>query len=223
MYPGPGRLSGRARRLGRGAQPQGVGRQGRRSSRSTAACSPPAATSSSTARWTAGSRRSTREPAPSCGSSTSPPASSPIRSPISGPDGKQYVAVYSGIGGWMGAVAFPEHLRRRSVRRARRRRRDEGHQEIHGAGRHGVCLRSVRRVRCVAVAAVRRGRAQPAGARTAAGAAAAVCADPNNMPFSNRQRRGIREQDRRRSSRASWAGRSPISGRRSGAASSATR
>jgi PQQ-dependent dehydrogenase (methanol/ethanol family) len=24
-----------------------------------------------------------------------------------GPDGKQYVAVYSGIGGWMGAVAFP--------------------------------------------------------------------------------------------------------------------
>ncbi len=25
-----------------------------------------------------------------------------------GPDGKQYVAVYSGIGGWMGATAFPE-------------------------------------------------------------------------------------------------------------------
>jgi lanthanide-dependent methanol dehydrogenase len=25
-----------------------------------------------------------------------------------GPDGKQYVAVYAGIGGWMGAVAFPE-------------------------------------------------------------------------------------------------------------------
>ena len=24
-----------------------------------------------------------------------------------GPDGKQYVAIYSGIGGWMGAVAFP--------------------------------------------------------------------------------------------------------------------
>jgi alcohol dehydrogenase (cytochrome c) len=23
-----------------------------------------------------------------------------------GPDGKQYVAVYSGIGGWMGAAAF---------------------------------------------------------------------------------------------------------------------
>src|SRR5690606_31805998 len=25
-----------------------------------------------------------------------------------GPDGRQYVAVYSGIGGWMGAVAFPD-------------------------------------------------------------------------------------------------------------------
>ena len=24
-----------------------------------------------------------------------------------GPDGKQYVAIYAGIGGWMGAVAFP--------------------------------------------------------------------------------------------------------------------
>jgi hypothetical protein len=24
-----------------------------------------------------------------------------------GPDGKQYVAIYSGIGGWMGAVALP--------------------------------------------------------------------------------------------------------------------
>jgi outer membrane protein assembly factor BamB len=24
-----------------------------------------------------------------------------------GPDGRQYVAIYSGVGGWMGAVAFP--------------------------------------------------------------------------------------------------------------------
>jgi PQQ-dependent dehydrogenase (methanol/ethanol family) len=32
-----------------------------------------------------------------------------IGNPIAytGPDGKQYVAIYSGIGGWMGAVAFP--------------------------------------------------------------------------------------------------------------------
>ena len=33
-----------------------------------------------------------------------------IANPITyvGPDGKQYIAVYSGIGGWMGAVAFPD-------------------------------------------------------------------------------------------------------------------
>jgi hypothetical protein len=33
-----------------------------------------------------------------------------VGNPISyqGPDGKQYIAIYSGIGGWMGAVAFPE-------------------------------------------------------------------------------------------------------------------
>lgn len=27
---------------------------------------------------------------------------------FTGPDNKQYVAIYSGIGGWMGAVAFPD-------------------------------------------------------------------------------------------------------------------
>jgi glucose dehydrogenase len=26
---------------------------------------------------------------------------------FTGPDGKQYIAIYSGVGGWMGAVAFP--------------------------------------------------------------------------------------------------------------------
>jgi PQQ-dependent dehydrogenase (methanol/ethanol family) len=36
-------------------------------------------------------------------------ASGIVGNPITyiGPDGKQYIAVYSGIGGWMGAVAFP--------------------------------------------------------------------------------------------------------------------
>ena len=70
-------------------------------------------------------------------------ASGIVGNPITylGPDGKQYVAIYSGIGGWMGAVAFPDDLGRRSLRRARRRRRHEGHQEVHGAGEHGVCLR----------------------------------------------------------------------------------
>ena len=37
-------------------------------------------------------------------------ASGIIGDPItfSGPDGKQYVAIYSGIGGWMGATALPD-------------------------------------------------------------------------------------------------------------------
>jgi len=37
-------------------------------------------------------------------------ASGIVGNPITylGPDGKQYLAIYSGIGGWMGAVAFPE-------------------------------------------------------------------------------------------------------------------
>ena len=36
-------------------------------------------------------------------------ASGIVGNPVTyvGPDGKQYVAVYSGVGGWMGAVAFP--------------------------------------------------------------------------------------------------------------------
>ena len=37
-------------------------------------------------------------------------ASGIVGNPIAylGPDGKEYIAVYAGIGGWMGAVAFPE-------------------------------------------------------------------------------------------------------------------
>jgi alcohol dehydrogenase (cytochrome c) len=36
-------------------------------------------------------------------------ASGIVANPITytGPDGRQYVAVYAGVGGWMGAVAFP--------------------------------------------------------------------------------------------------------------------
>ena len=46
-----------------------------------------------------------------------------------------------------GRGRLPRDFGRRSVRRARRRRRDEGHQEIHGGREYGVCLRSVRRSR----------------------------------------------------------------------------
>ena len=49
-----------------------------------------------------------------------------------GPDGKQYVAVYAGVGGWI-AGALPD-VRPTSVRWAGRRRGHEGHQEGHRAG-----------------------------------------------------------------------------------------
>ena len=55
-------------------------------------------------------------------------ASGIVGNPVTylGPDGKQYVVIYSGIGGWMGAVAFPSISARRSRGRARRRRCHEG-------------------------------------------------------------------------------------------------
>ena len=46
----------------------------------------------------------TRRPASCCGSSSAAPGSSASRSSISGPDGHQYVAVFSGVGGWAGAI-----------------------------------------------------------------------------------------------------------------------
>ncbi len=60
-----------------------------------------------------------------------------------GPDGKQYVAIYSGIGGWMGSVAFPTVSADDPEAATRCRWRDEGHQEIHGGRKYGVCLRSL--------------------------------------------------------------------------------
>ena len=64
----------------------------------------PPATSSSTARWRAGSRRSTPGPGSCSGSSRPARGSSASRSPIGGPDGHQYVAILSGVGGWAGAI-----------------------------------------------------------------------------------------------------------------------
>ena len=72
-------------------------------------------------------------------------ASGIVANPITylGPDGKQDVAVYSGIGGWMGAVAFPEISADDPYAALGVVGADEGHQEVHGAGEHGVCLRSL--------------------------------------------------------------------------------
>ncbi len=90
----PPGIRSRARRSGRS----------RRTSRSGAAPSSPPATSSSTARWTAGSRRSMRKTGALLWQFKT--SSGIIGQPISyrGPDGKQYVAVLAGVGGWAGAI-----------------------------------------------------------------------------------------------------------------------
>ena len=180
--------------------------------RSTAACWPPAATWSFTGRWTAGSRRSTRAPARSSGSSKV--ASGIVGNPMTylGPDNKQYVAIYAGIGGWMGAVAFPT-CHRRSVRRLGVVGAMKDIKKYTAPGTW--CMSLASRVRSVVVCAIA-GRltescwwaacrieqsheaacsSMPAHTRppTAARRCAPlrVCADPNNMPFSNRRGEGF--------------------------------
>ena len=140
ITPGPGGNLGAFIAWDAGTGQEGVGDQGARS-RSGAARSSRRATSSSTARSTAGSRRWTRGPASCSGSSRWAPASSAIRSPISGPDGKQYVAVYAGIGGdWLllaGDVRSDDPGRRAPAGRLR-----QGHRAAHQPGRHRLDLRA---------------------------------------------------------------------------------
>ena len=99
----PRRPSRRAHRVGSGRRRAGV-EDHRGASRSGAARSSPRATSCSTARWTAGSRRSTRATAQPLWQFKT--GSGIIGQPVTyrGPDGKQYVAVMSGVGGWAGAI-----------------------------------------------------------------------------------------------------------------------
>ena len=221
----------RARRPSR--RVHGLGRRGRRkrsgrstrTSRSGAARSRPPATSSSTERWTAGSRRSTRAPARCCGSSRPAPGSSASRSPIAGPDGKQYVAILSGVGGWAGAIVAGDldprdgtaalgfvnamrdlqgrHDARAACSMCSRCRRP-------GCGR---CWRSLALARVPGGAAARRPQRE-----------LRVCADPEQPAVL--QRRAARAS--RTGSSSCIAARprrrpSPTPGGRSGAASSATR
>ena len=80
-------------------------------------------------------------------------------------------------------VSFPLH--RRSVRRARRRRRHEGHQSQNATGRSPLCFRLLSRfaVACCSVSQRALYLPRPAPFR--------VCADPNNLPYSNQQQQGF--------------------------------
>ena len=103
MYAGPG---GNRGVLTAWDPVRAQGRRGR--SRRTCRCgagrSPPPATWCSTARSTAGSRRSTRASGKLLWKFKT--ESGIIGQPISyrGPDGRQYVAIYSGVGGWVGGL-----------------------------------------------------------------------------------------------------------------------
>ena len=64
-------------------------------------------------------------------------ASGIVGDPITflGPDGKQYVAIYAGVGGWMGAVGAAQRLHRRPLCCARRGWRYEENQANDAPGR----------------------------------------------------------------------------------------
>ena len=103
MKPGPGGNRGEFTAWDVRQGPQGAGRS-RRTFRSGAAPWRPPATSSSTERWRAGSRRSTPETGELLWQFKT--GSGIIGQPITyrGPDGQQYVAILSGVGGWAGAI-----------------------------------------------------------------------------------------------------------------------
>ena len=140
---GARRVSGRARRVGRRAQPQGLGR----SRKTSFPCySGVLATGGDVVFYgTMDGWFKAVDARTGTELWKFHVASGIVANPITylGPDGKQYVAVYAGIGGWMGAVAFPEISADDPYAGARRGRRDERHQEVHGGRKHGLCLRSV--------------------------------------------------------------------------------
>ena len=202
----------------RSAQAQAWTHQGE-ASRSGAARSRPPATSSSTERWTAGSRRSTPRTGELLWQFKT--GSGIIGQPITyrGPDGKQYVAVLSGVGGWAGAIVSGDLDPRDGTAAlgfVNAMTRPEGR---HDAREAALCLRAAVAWRCVvgllALAC--------AGGAAVAARELRVCADPNNLPFSNERGRRLREPDRRADRPAISARRVATPGGRSGAASSARR
>ena len=162
-----------------------------------------------TERWKAGSRPSTHVPGSFCGSSK--PGSGIIGQPITyrGPDGKQYVAILSGIGGWPGSIVCGdldtddetagEWLGQRASRTFRTLRQKEERCMFSRFPSRCAC--------CCAALAFAVGLCRPAATSPvwekhyieppkqksipASETALRVCADPNNLPFSNDKRRRL--------------------------------
>ena len=114
-------------------------------------------------------------------------ASGIIGDPItfSGPDGKQYVAIYSGIGGWMGATALPDVST------------DDPYATLGATGAMKKIKRLLNRETCfmssvirvlALLAALRQAVCSPQRRRLR------VCADPNNLPYSNQQQQGFENE-----------------------------
>ena len=111
---------------------------------------------------------------------------------------------------------------------ARLRQRDEGPAAAHDARADALCLRAAVSARCAALAGRRAGSlARSPSARPTRGRSdARRCASapiPNNLPFSNERRRGLREPHRRAARRRPRRAAATTPGGRSAAASSARR
>ena len=112
-----------------------------------------------------------------------------------GPDGRQRVAVYSGSGGCLPDVV-PGNLSLDDVRRTGHGGRDERPAAIHARRRRRARVQDSLRheascVMSVVVFALF-GTSGPCGGVVAAGQRALrVCADPDNLPFSNRRQQGF--------------------------------
>ena len=85
-----------------------------------------------------------------------------------GPDGKQYVAIYSGIGGWMGAVAFPDLSADDPYAALGVVGAMKDIKKYTAPGRHGVCLRSVGAVASASHGSCLRRRRRPRSRRASA-------------------------------------------------------
>ena len=139
----------------------------------------------STARWKAGSKR--------CDARTGEvlwqfkTGSGIIGQPTTyrGPDGKQYVAILSGVGGWSGAIVSGDLDPRDGTAALGFVNAMRDLQERHDQGRNALCVQAsveALRLRCCCSFVARR-RTQARELR--------VCADPNNLPFSNERGEGF--------------------------------
>src|ERR1041385_5783449 len=146
-----------------------------------AACSRPRAASCSTARWTAGSRPWTRRTGTSCGSSKSARGSSETPSRIWAPTANSTSrSIRESAGGWA-RWRSPTCRRRIRTRVSVSQGRSRTSRRPRRWAARCMCFRSRLAVLCVVALAACRGEGRALG----------VCADPNNLPFSNDKLEGF--------------------------------